>query len=189
MFGDPHWYQAEELPKQGYRVGHGVDLACSSKTWADRSVIATGYKADGLLYVVDCKIGRKSVDVFARESLKPQLQQYPGKARWYYSGMEKGIIQLLDVQGVKLNGLPATSDKFVRAQPAAAAWNQGKILLPATDNGHQHTWVTELIDEVCSFTGVGDAHDDIVDALDSLWDELDTQPSIHRLGQEPTIWL
>lgn len=184
VFGEPHWYQPGALPEKGYRIGHGVDLAYSSKTWADRSVIITGFRQGDVLYLVDCQIRRQRADEFARV-LSAQLGRFRGPARWYYAGPEKGIIDMLGTEGVKLNGLPATSDKFVRAQGVASAWNQGKVLVPATGNGHQAPWVTELIGELSSFTGVGDAHDDIVDAVAALWDELNVKPSTLSLGQEP----
>lgn len=178
VFGEPHWYQPGEAPRVRYSIAHGVDLAYSAKSWADRSVILTGYRDQhGVIYLVDGKIRRERADQFAGTILAAQ-RAHPGTARWYYAGPERGVADMLATHGCHLNALPATSDKHVRAQPVAAAWNQGRVLLPATGNGHQLDWVSELVEEVGSFTGVNDAHDDVVDALAALGDELGCGPGI-----------
>jgi predicted phage terminase large subunit-like protein len=71
---------------------------------------------------------------------------------------------------VHLETKPAVADKFVRAQPTAAAWNQGKILLPA----EAPAWVDPLLAEVHGFTGVRDRRDDQVDAMVAAHDALVT---------------
>jgi predicted phage terminase large subunit-like protein len=55
----------------------------------------------------------------------------------------------------------------LRAQPVASAWNSGRILVPTNS-----PWATPFVDEVLSFTGVADAHDDQVDALAAAYDVL-----------------
>lgn len=58
-------------------------------------------------------------------------------------------------------------DKFTRAQPAAAAWNAGRIRVPS--NALVHRWIPDFIKEVTDFTGVSDPRDDQVDALVHCW--------------------
>ena len=71
----------------------------------------------------------------------------------------------------------AKGDKFVRAQPVAAAWNAGKVLVP-----RNAPWVDAFLSELASFTGLGDAHDDQVDALASAYDSLSLSTSaVERL--------
>jgi predicted phage terminase large subunit-like protein len=56
---------------------------------------------------------------------------------------------------------PALGDKFTRALPVAAAWNDGRIRVP-----HECEWeLSDFLNEVEKFTGVKDAHDDQVDAM------------------------
>jgi predicted phage terminase large subunit-like protein len=57
--------------------------------------------------------------------------------------------------------MSATTDKFIRAQPVAAAWNAGSVMV----RRGEHPWHHAFLDELRDFTGVGDAHDDQVDAL------------------------
>ena len=64
---------------------------------------------------------------------------------------------------------PARNDKFVRAQPVASAWNDGRILIPKNKN-----WTNIFLQEIMSFTGVSDLHDDQVDVLATLYDCLQT---------------
>jgi predicted phage terminase large subunit-like protein len=59
-----------------------------------------------------------------------------------------------------------SADKYTRAQPAARAWNQGRILLPAG-----MPWLQDFTHEVTNFTG-SDKHDDQVDALVGAFDKL-----------------
>ncbi len=64
VFGDAHWYKPSALPTEGYRCAHGVDLAYSKRTSADRSVILTGFEKDGLIYLVDCKVRQVRANEF-----------------------------------------------------------------------------------------------------------------------------
>jgi len=72
---------------------------------------------------------------------------------------------------------PARNDKFVRAQPVASAWNDGRILLPKDKN-----WVNIFLQEIMGFTGVSDLHDDQVDVLSTLYDSLQsTKKALWRI--------
>jgi predicted phage terminase large subunit-like protein len=66
-------------------------------------------------------------------------------------------------RGLRILELPVSGDKFCRAQPAAAAWNDGRLRIPT-----QAPWVQDFVGEVTRFTGQGDRHDDQVDALAHL---------------------
>lgn len=64
---------------------------------------------------------------------------------------------------LKIVEAPALGDKFTRALPCAAAWNDplgGRIRVP-----QQADWLSDFLNEVEKFTGVKDAHDDQVDAM------------------------
>jgi predicted phage terminase large subunit-like protein len=172
VFREPALYQA--LPTKGYVGAFGLDLAYTAKTHADWSILIEGWWLDGFLYVVD--VQRKQVDApsFAL-TLKARASNRPGwSMRWYASGTEKGAADFLKRQGIPIKVKHPNGDKFVRAQPVAAAWNAGKVLLP--DPEHIHApWLPSFLDVVQSFTGVNDIRDDDVDALAALFDELATE--------------
>ena len=63
-------------------------------------------------------------------------------------------------RGLRVIELQPRGSKFTRAQTAVAAWNDGRIRVPL-----QAPWVAPFLREVQAFTGVGDEHDDQVDAL------------------------
>ena len=120
--------------------------------------------------------------------------RYPGAPiRIYAAGTETGSVDFIRREGVPLQAFPPRGDKFVRAQPVAAAWVAGKVLVPAglddrdldPDEAEKKRpgqdapeWVEPFLSEVASFTGVKDKHDDQVDALAAAYDELALAPSV-----------
>lgn len=68
-------------------------------------------------------------------------------------------------------------DKLLRAQPVAAAYLAGRVLIPS-----DAPWAAELIGELCALAGVGDVHDDQVDALAHLWNGLFRDSGNQGLG-------
>jgi predicted phage terminase large subunit-like protein len=86
---------------------------------------------------------------------------------WLCSGTEKGTAQHIKQSVKGFTYRIASTDKYVRATPAAQdGWNVGKILVPEPDTAE---WVDPFVDEICGFTGVKDLCDDRVDALAALW--------------------
>lgn len=159
VFGPPHHYTS--LPTEGYRVGYGVDLAYTAKTHADYSVCVRAWAVGDKLYIVD--VQRKQVDAPSfLLTLKAMHSAQPGRMRWHASGTEKGAAQFIKQRLPALHVVPAKGDKFVRSQDVAAAWNAGRVLVP-----EGAPWLAAFLEEVQSFTGVGDVHDDQVDALAS----------------------
>jgi len=177
IFGEATWYKPSALPASGFRIGHGLDLAYSRKTSADRSVMLTGYEHNGLIYIVDMLVYQVRADQFAPIGAA-QKAKYPGPVRWYRSGTEKGTADLMELHGFEIdNDIPATDDKFVRALPASTSWNNHRILVPGSDEVDGEVvpaplWVAELLEIVQGFTGVNDSRDDEVDGLAALHDEL-----------------
>lgn len=162
-----------ELPAEGFRVVYGVDLSYSEKTHADFSVCIELWAVppprgrggdDGptgwTFYITD--VIRKQVEAPAFTlTLKTKRS---GKFYWYASGTEKGSAQFIQSKGIPLTVMdPAGRDKFTRAQQTAELWNAGRILVPA--DADAHPWSDIFVDEVTSFTGIKDVHDDQVDAL------------------------
>lgn len=157
VFQDAFYY--DELPATGYREAWGVDWAYTASNRADYSVAIQGKAYGDTLYLTDMVRQQSELPAFVA-SLKARGVK---AVTSYMSGTEKAIEQFLAREGVKVTRLPATGDKFTRAQPAAAAWNTGRILLPKNAS-----WLQPLLAEVLGFTGLGDKHDDITDALAGL---------------------
>lgn len=176
LFNDVHTYDPSALPRTGLVYGIGVDLAYSSKTHADYSVAVTlaretvpanGVEQHFRYYVVDVTRKQCPAPEFAA-TLASLYALHPTAARRaYLAGTEKGTADFLLRQGVNVGATPPVGDKFIRAQPVAAKWNDGKILVP-TDA----PWVDAFVSELAGFTGVNDDHDDQVDALAAAFDVL-----------------
>jgi predicted phage terminase large subunit-like protein len=159
VFGDPTFCDA--LPKTGYTVNYGADLAYTAKTSADWSVCIRLLRVGDTYYIADVR--RKQVDAPAFTMiLRAMVAEAPGRILWHCSGTEKGAADFIRKTVPQLVTVPAKGDKFVRAQPVAAAWNAGKVLIP-----RDAPWASALVSELCNFSGVGDEQDDQVDALGS----------------------
>lgn len=165
VFGDVHTYR--ELPNR-LRRAVGIDLAYSEKTTSDYSVAILAGECDGKVYVIDVVRGQWLADRCI-EKFKPLLEAAPHASawRWYCAGPEKGIATLFGAAGIDIDAKQATADKFVRAQPVAAAWNRGDVLIP-----EDAPWADDFVAEMRAFTGVRDRHDDQADALAAVFDEL-----------------
>lgn len=167
VFRDAYYYNA--LPTEGYKAAIGVDLAYSSKTSADWSIRLDLLEAAGKFYVAAVHRAQVEARIF-RGDLSEARKRYPGAPMWWYApGPETGVADLLNTldPALKLQALPATADKFVRAQPVAAAWNEGKVLLP-----REAPWLGVFLKVVLNFTGLGDVKDDDVDALAAAYDAM-----------------
>lgn len=170
----------DRLPER-YRVGKGIDGAYTSKTSACYSAAVTMLEDDGYHYVVD---------VWRRQCRFPEFantlkhSSYPGPWHWFGSAQERGMGELLTEFGIPVDAVLAATDKFLRALPAANAWNQGKILLPRSilairgdaadpgDESAEPAWLQEFVDEITRFTGVNDVFADQVDAFASAFEQV-----------------
>ena len=157
----------DRLPVR-YRIGKGVDLAYTAKTRADWSVCVVLLREDRpgdepLFYVVDIRRMQVEAPDFIRE-LESVDVSWPGSWHWFCSTTEKGVAQVVSSGNVFIEPEVATADKFVRAQPVSAAWNDGRVLVP-----RNAPWLKAFVDEIGSFSGVGDRRDDQVDALASAF--------------------
>jgi len=172
IFGPTTYYDSLPPAPDGYREAHGFDAAYTTKTTSDYTVTLTGRA-----YPHPTDPDR--VDLYLTGMLRHRLD--PGqyvplmreagvtRVHWYASSTERGMALLLQREGITVNLLPTTTDKVARATPAAVAWNRGAILVP-----RDAPWAPALESEVSTFTGQGDAHDDIVDALAALHHALAT---------------
>jgi hypothetical protein len=173
-------YYYDRLPNH-YQVGKGMDLAYTSKKTSHHScgvvlLEDTDRPAnDRLWYVVDVRRHRgELVDIPSASNEQPIEEGFasklksviwPGSWHWFVSTTERGTAVLLSDKSIFVEPVLATADKHARAQPVAAEWNQGRILLPK-----DAPWLREFVDEVGGFTGVSDKSDDQVDALGSAFE-------------------
>ena len=170
IFGGTWMYDPSKLP-EGLRIRIGIDLAYSAKTKSDYSaLVVTGQSREGGTYIIHVARAQIEVPQFAA-LIKAQIAMYPGcTVHWHTSTTEQGIAQMLRSQGVNIMHQIAKNDKFIRAQPVAAAWNAGRVLIPGVVGQAKPVWLDAFVGEVCGFTGVGDKHDDMVDAMASAFD-------------------
>jgi hypothetical protein len=185
VFSDVSTYNPAELRKvQGLRYYIGIDLAYTAKSSADYSVavilaeLPRKLPTDRRMFAV--------VNVIRRQERAPEFERVLHQLRAVYprapacsfvAGPEKGTIDFMNqLNKLAIWPVPASTDKFLRAQPAAALWNEiekdenghhkpAQILVPDSSLDDCPDWVSDFVEEVCSFTGVGDTHDDQVDAL------------------------
>lgn len=189
LFGDATFYkQLPDGPEYGFRTAIGVDLAYSKKTHADYSVAVVltrvtnrnDPKALPLFYVREVVRKQVLAPEFKNVHLRGLRSRYPGAPmRWYAAGAEKGVGDFIraaegPTPGVPLEVLPAKGDKFVRAQPFAAAWNgdakagnPGRVFVL-----EGAPWVEAFLGELQAFTGVNDVNDDQVDGGGTAYDLL-----------------
>src|SRR5690606_4872530 len=109
----PSYYS--ELPKTGYQVAFGVDLAYTAKTSADWSICVEAVEHAGKLYIVN--VHRKQVDApsFLLTLINCKANQPTAKFRFYASGTEKGSAQFIQRKiGRAFQVINASADKLVR---------------------------------------------------------------------------
>lgn len=178
----------DELPNR-YRVGKGVDLAYTAKTRADWScaiVLLQGGKDEkdrDLFYVAEVRRAQCEVPEFARELAALNIGYPIGSWHWFCSTTERGVAQVVTADGVQVDPVLATADKFVRAQSVAAAWNEGRVLVP-----RDAPWLKAFVDELGAFTGVGDRHDDQCVAEGTLVDTPVGARPIETLASGDMVW-
>jgi len=167
LFRDAYYY--DQLPTDGYRIAIGFDLAYTAKSQSDYSVAVAVAAVGDEVYVLD--VERYQVDAarFGTVFKAFQAKHSAARSRIYTGGgAEVAAVEYLARDfGIHVNAVPALSDKFIRAQPVSTAWNAGNVMLP-----REAPWLAEFVEEVCSFTGVNDGHDDQVDALAAAYDEI-----------------
>jgi predicted phage terminase large subunit-like protein len=173
LFGLPTFYGRFPDLENAY-ILIACDPATTSSTRADHSAIVVGagkIGADGLPSVDLLEVHRLQVETPVLVAYLYEVQKRWGAAIGIEAvGGFKGVPQSLRAldRRLRIAEIHPTADKFVRALPAAAAWNTGRIRVP---QGAQ--WLPDFLGEVQSFTGVGDAEDDQVDALAHLYNLFD----------------
>lgn len=152
-----------------------ADTATSANTSADFTAILVvgmaGYGVEAEMWIYDMVHVQEEVpevcQILERTQRKYRLliavETVAANAGRSISQMLRRANKKLRIVDVEVGG----RDKFTRAIPISAAWNQGRVHVPMDED-----WADELIDEFKLFTGVDDLHDDIVDAAAHGWNLL-----------------
>ena len=177
VFEEPLFYDKPSVI--GSRIFMACDPAATAASHADYSVILVGacwIGPDGMPHVDVLDMWRGQVEIPRLVmTLKYFQEQYGCPVGIESQGSFKGVAQSLrqQVKGVRIIEIPALKDKFTRALPASAAWNglpgqphTKRIRMPRPDT---KPWVNTMLAELGEFTGIGDVHDDIADALAHLY--------------------
>lgn len=145
--------------------GIGVDLAYTVKTSSDFSAAVVMLEAGAVFFVLEVVRKQCRPEAFAAILGGLQAKHRTGRARWYTGGQEAEIARLLSAYGARIDAVRAGSDKFLRAQPYAATWNAGRVLVPdVPEDEETPEWLDPFIGEHLDFTGIDDLYDDQVDA-------------------------
>lgn len=171
LFDEPERF--DDLPvAHTFQTAYGFDAAYSERTSSDYNVVVRGRRYGDCVYVLGMRRKQAVIGKFLPE-LKAFCAQAPAPIRWYTGGGgEKGVAGFIAIEVPQLVAMPASGDKIVRSTNVRQGWNLKRVLLPSEASPYYGPWVEELRKEAMLFTGLADPHDDIVDALAALWDQL-----------------
>lgn len=172
-----------------WRIVIGADPAATEKTTSDYSV-AVVLAVSGQPGTVDfqadvLEVYRQQVEIpkFV-QVLKMLADKWQAPLAVESVGGFKAVPQMLRMldKSLRIYEVHPLGDKFTRALPVAAAWNDGRVRVPA-----QAPWLKDFLKEVTKFTGVKDKHDDQVDALAHAYNSIvTTKPATgHGVHQAP----
>ncbi|HEX2865257.1 MAG TPA: terminase family protein [Deinococcales bacterium] len=178
----------------GSRLVICCDTASSKRQAADYTacvvMAATGRAADTRARIIDVRHGRW--DITELRAVAMDLQRtYGTPLHLERTGQSLPIIQHLREQGLQVRELHPAGDKFTRAQPYAAAWNNARIELPGPDpkTGATPAWVGPFLAEHLAFTGTdADDHDDQVDAAGYAFNQLAANGNDPQTIARLTAW-
>lgn len=176
VFHEPHYYS--QLPTRAYRGSYGLDLAYTAKSSADWSICVELWREDRdgkepLFYVKSVDRAQVEAPDFA-SVLKSRHDLRPGwPMLWRASGTERGSASFLIRQDIPIAVRQPPGDKLVSSTDVAAAWNDGRVLVPDPEVvPGVSTWLQPFLETLANFTGLGKEHDDDVDALGNAFEAL-----------------
>lgn len=180
LFREPAVYKFAQLA--GARVAMACDPAASAKNSADYSAIvvvaAIGTGIEQKVFVMDAWRGQVEIPDLVTRLVTIQ-KKWGAPCFIESTGGFKAVAQSLRHINPALRVVEITplGDKFTRALPCSAAWNDQRVLLPETGD-----WLLDFKREVCNFTGKGDKHDDQVDALAHAFNAVDQRVAPAKRG-------
>lgn len=167
LFQEPIYYDA--LPTKGYRRGYGADLAYTTNTRSDWSVLLGAREYGSEIFLTSLLRKQMQADRFTKQ-MKARIEHEPGPAMWFGNTVERGVHALIREKIPSFRFALASVDKYTRALPTAEKlWNPRRILVPQLpDTDPQASIWADFVHEVIMFTGQDDPQDDQVDALAAL---------------------
>lgn len=187
VFGAPTYYDPASFSITGKQIVIYADTAASKKTSADHSVLIAiameGRKPhERMGWVLEVDRHQRSVPTFMNDLRAFQARHGNTVANIEAVGMAKAIPDMMELidPGSVTGDEYVQGDKFTRAQPAAAAWNQGRLLVPI-----DAPWLKAYLREMQRFTGVNDAEDDQVDATSGAWNSYEPKAVFQGSGGSP----
>jgi phage terminase large subunit-like protein len=177
LFGPPTWY--DELPSGAQVVVIGFDFGYGPSGSSDHSVaVVLAIDGEGVYYVVDVKRVRCTLADMA-DRFRALMRDYPYPTRYgcYMGANEIGILNLLFLEDVAIERMPARHNKFTRAQRCAVAWRSGRVRVK-----RGAPWAGVFAREVEFFTGAENGTDDQVDALVSAFDLVELNAPVGWAG-------
>lgn len=173
LYPDPQTRAPSDFTWEGKRGAIVIDPAATAKTSADWSVLLVcameGLGHEAKMWIVDCVRVQCEIPTLVKKARELQIK-YKLTIACEAIGGFKAVPQMLRSIDKNLRVIDITvgsRDKLTRALPVAAAWNDGRVLVPI-DTG----WAGEFINEHQRFTGQGDRHDDQVDGDAHAWNVL-----------------
>lgn len=191
----------EKLRSEGaYRYAIGLDLARTARTRSDWNVavVLRLNLEDHLVDVVEVLRAQGTLtdtvrsDVFDQgfaSHLHALLQRYPGARAVMYTGRsEEQLLGLLAHHAdypCAVEGIPAPTEKYLRATPYASAWNEGRVRVL-----RNAPWTNKFVSEHMEFTGLKGGRDDQVDAAAAGFDALaeDSTSLLEAMEKVGTEW-
>lgn len=177
LFGDPAQYLETDTLDNSWHYVLGVDPAATEKTSSDYSVIVVlafkgkPFSLDHQARVMDVWRGQVQIPELVRQISRVAADWGMPGTRGAPVAVEavggfRAVPQMLREQNPRLRIFETspTTDKFVRSQTTAAAWNDKRISVPVRSKT-EPAWLRPFLAEVQKFTGVKDKRDDQVDAL------------------------
>lgn len=157
---DKGWLQRSILPEDGISYIVGVDLAVGLKgTSDDRAIVVVG-KRENLYWVADVVFGKWTFNETKRKIIETANNWNAVKVCVENVAYQEVMVQelraetLLIIEGVN----PRGRNKMTRFLPIAGKYEHGYIK-------HAHNLPNEFIEQLLSFDGRDNKHDDMVDAL------------------------
>jgi phage terminase large subunit-like protein len=183
VFHEPRFYSKRP---NNFSGAYGVDLALTAKTSADWSVCvelwredrdgrdAKGDKLKPLYYVIHVDRAQVEAPDFALTLRGRHVRRPRFRMLWRASGTEKGSAQFMRREDIPIEVEQPPGDKLVSATAVAAAWNDGRVLVPDTEFFPEaESWIHPFLDVVQNFTGGGKEIDDDVDGLGNAFEALE----------------
>jgi predicted phage terminase large subunit-like protein len=170
VFNNPARYTGD-VPDGG-RVVLAMDPAGTVSTKSDRTALVALWVIPGksreemTAYVLDVESFRAETAEAARRAMA--FQKRWGGGGLAYETSRDGVAIAKAIKAIrpqlKLTPIAPRGDKLTRATPVAAAWNDGRVLVPMAGE-----WVSDFMHVVGKFTGLADPRDDEVDGLAHAW--------------------